>query len=157
MAPDTRRCAASTRMSDLAATYVPEIDAIRVDIPGQGHRYTTLLTPAQALALVGRVDGDGSEKQHVMFPDQRGPVADDGGKRAAIVAQRQAEGRNSRHAIAQAIGGQRRAARGETEVVERLDLPPVVFSLFLKPVHACAFPPVLPLRIRWPETTGNAP
>jgi hypothetical protein len=38
-------------MSDLAATYVPEIDAIRVDIPGQGHRYTTLLTPAQALAL----------------------------------------------------------------------------------------------------------
>lgn len=51
MAPGTRRCAASTRMSDLAATYVPEIDAIRVDIPGQGHRYTTLLTPAQALAL----------------------------------------------------------------------------------------------------------
>ena len=71
-----------------------------------------------------------------MFADQRGPVADDGGKRAAIVAQRQAEGRNSRHAIAQAIGGQRRAAGGETEVVKRLDLPPVVFSLFLKPVHA---------------------
>lgn len=89
---------------------------------------------------MGRVNGDGAEEEDVMFANQRGPVADDGGQAPGIVAQRQAQGRNGRHAIAQAVGRKRRAARRKTEVVKGLDLPPILFRFFLKPVHACAFP-----------------
>ncbi len=42
-------------MPDLAATFIPELDCIRIDIPGQGHRYTTLLTPDQAVRLAAAV------------------------------------------------------------------------------------------------------
>ena len=94
---------------------------------------------AEPLALARRVHGDRPQKQNALPADLHRPVADDGGQRAGVVAQRQAKGSDSRHAIAQAVGGQRGAAGRETEVVKRLDLPPVIFCLFLKPVHACAF------------------
>ena len=42
--------------------------------------------------------------------------------RPVIVAQRQAQGRDGRHPVAQAVGGQRRPPRCETEVVEEFHL-----------------------------------
>ena len=39
-------------MTDLGAAHVPEIDAIRVDLPGQGHRVSVLLTPDNAARLM---------------------------------------------------------------------------------------------------------
>lgn len=39
-------------MSDLGATYIAEVDLVRIDLPGSGHRVSVLLTPDHALRLL---------------------------------------------------------------------------------------------------------
>jgi hypothetical protein len=36
----------------IAAVYVSEVDLVRIDLPGQGHRVSLLLHPEQALRLL---------------------------------------------------------------------------------------------------------
>ena len=70
-----------------------------------------------------------------------GPVADRPAEGAARVPRDETELGHRRHALAQAVGGQRLAPRREGEVEERLDLPRVLRRLPRYPVQEPAPPP----------------
>ncbi len=93
--------------------------------------------PPQPFALTGRVDGHGAQQQAPVPSDKDGPEANRATDDPVGIPRHQAQTRHRIDPIAQTIGAERLAPRRETEVIKRLDLPPIICRFNVEAIHPC--------------------